>query len=174
MGIKNLALNRRDIGIATKHRTMEGEIPLWPAQERWGPSPESHHALRRHYWSEDSHRGPFEASVWNLTSQSALKCNVWEMAPEAFAAGWDRRGRDSATASYTHSLPHSDQQCLENVNRCRVVLANTLLGFKGPEVELIAGRGLVPNVLQESGRSTSILVLIFNQWQGQLSDNNKF
>ena len=102
--------------------------------------------LRRHYRSEDSHRGPFKASGRNL-ARSDLKCNLrdgtrhlrWTRqtcsrhcrAPHATSVSDPHR---TLAATFRHTV---DTRC--NVNRCRGALANALLGFKGPEVQLIAG-----------------------------------
>ena len=101
--------------------------------------------LRRHYRSEDSHRGPFKASGRNL-ARSDLKCNLRD--GTTMRQTCSRQGHSPAChlrirpASYTHChirpAGHTVDTCC-NVNRYTVVLVNTLLGFKGPEVQLIAG-----------------------------------
>ena len=98
--------------------------------------------LRRHYRSEDRDQGAFKASGRNL-ARSDLKCRVRD-------GMWDRRAAESGLSAACHLRirPASYTQCHNQTSRTyscctlmpgRVALANTLLGFKGPEVELMVG-----------------------------------
>ena len=147
----HMYLNRRDIGIVSraenngerkKRTTVDSKLT---SRRGMGDLHLDRSMLQTHYRSEDSHRGPFKASGRNL-ARSDLKCSLRD--GTTMRQTCSRQWHSPAChlrirpASYTHChirpAGHTVDTCC-NVNRYTVVLVNTLLGFKGSEVQLIAG-----------------------------------
>ena len=104
LGIKNLASNRQDIGIACKAGNNgsggKGSGFHVDLLKKDGDLRQNPTMLRRHYRGEDSHQGPFKASGRNL-ARSDLKCNLRGILCVIRRAA-DRSGRLHASSVSDH------------------------------------------------------------------------